>query len=118
MTGVVIVGIQALIDKLDGLENALASGEIVEAAGQRWIDNMFVPQAKAAAPVDTGEYRDGIGGEVDASGIHLWASAPHSLEVEYGTSKMHAFGTMHNTLENTADDLIREIDAEIEKRLR
>ena len=115
---VIVVGIDEVIAMLESVEEGLASNEIVRAAGERWLKNTFIPQAQRNAPVDTGEYRDGIGGHVEGDVIHITADAEHSDVVEYGSYKMKPFGTLTHTLETTADDLAKEIDAEIQKRLR
>jgi len=45
--------------------------------------------ARRYCPVDTGELRDSIAHGVDNKGtISVWASAPHAIFVELGTSRM------------------------------
>jgi hypothetical protein len=51
--------------------------------------------AKGTAPVDTGEYRDSIHMyELPDGGFRIQASAPHSIFVEFGTSRMSAYHTL------------------------
>lgn len=118
MAGIRFVGLLDVADQYEAMADALDSGEVIQAAGQQWIDQTFVPQAQRDAPVDTGEYRDKIGGRVEGTKIVLTADAEHSDVVEVGTSTSPAFGTMQHTLEITIDALVREIDLEIERRLK
>jgi hypothetical protein len=51
--------------------------------------------AKGSAPVDTGEYRDSIHMlELPSGGFRIQADAPHSIFVEFGTSRMSAYHTL------------------------
>ncbi|MBP5918666.1 HK97 gp10 family phage protein [Streptomyces sp. LBUM 1486] len=66
--------------------------------------------AKATAPVDTGEFRDGIHAveEPDPDGTrHVDADAPHSIYVEHGTTQRdrngHAIHRPHYTLSHALD---------------
>lgn len=54
------------------------------------MGQVFVEQAKATCPVDTGYLRNHIGFNADSGGCEFWSDAPYSAYLEYGTSKMKA----------------------------
>jgi hypothetical protein len=50
--------------------------------------------ARDGAPVETGEYRDGIGVEVDGDDVRMVDNDPESIYKEYGTEDTPAHATL------------------------
>lgn len=50
--------------------------------------------ARGRAPVETGEYRDGIGVEVDGDSVRIVDNDPEAFYKEYGTSDTPAHATL------------------------
>lgn len=110
----------------DGFDRILAQLErarraIHEApakAGKEWLEQDFKPLAKSLAPVRTGELRDSIDGEVDATGVTVFASAPHAGFVEHGTTKAAAQPFMQPAFDQTKDKLKKRVLAEVRKGMK
>lgn len=75
---------------LDGLDAALSTGK-VRAELER-VGEQIAAKARASAPVQSGEYRDSIGIEIDDSGPRpkavVYAFADHAFAVEAATGNL------------------------------
>lgn len=61
-------------------------------------------EARATAPVDTGEYRAGLRKErAPGGGWRVAATADHSVIVEYGTRRQDGHRTLLNALEEATE---------------
>ncbi|WP_449471654.1 HK97-gp10 family putative phage morphogenesis protein [Sphingobium chungangianum] len=109
-------GIDVILRKARDIKAAMEQDAFMGAA-QDWVDNDVVPAAKAIAPVDSGEFRDGIGGEVNPNQIRIYASAPHSSFVEDGTSKMPARPTLRPTIQKMRPKLLARVRAKLREML-
>lgn len=58
------------------------------------IAEEIVSEARAAAPVQTGEYRDGIHSEVDGDRVAAVDDDPESIYKEFGTSTTPAHAVL------------------------
>ncbi|WP_418346170.1 HK97 gp10 family phage protein [Rhodococcus pyridinivorans] len=58
------------------------------------IANTAAQQARAAAPVVTGDYRDGIGVVIDGDRVYLVDDDPDAVFKEYGTSDTPAHAAL------------------------
>lgn len=78
------------------LEN---DGDIVE--GKMALAEEFVEHAKSIAPVDEGEYRDGIVARRHGrSGVGVHFTAQHSNLIEYGSVNNPEYAVMRRTIEH------------------
>lgn len=58
------------------------------------IANEAAADARSTAAVLTGDYRDGIGVEVDGERVHIVDNDPDSIHKEYGTSDTPAHAAL------------------------
>lgn len=75
-------------------ERALAVALEVSTERRYRIASQAADIARAAAPVDTGEYRGGIGVEVEGNDVRLVDDDPEAGFKEYGTSDTPAHATL------------------------
>lgn len=111
-----IKGIDVFIRKARDIKAAMEQDAFLGAA-QDWVDNDVVPYAQSIAPVDTGEFRDGIGGAVNPNQIRIYASAPHSSFVEDGTSTMPARPTVRPAIQKMRPKLLARVRAKLRELL-
>lgn len=104
--------IDVMIRRSKDIKRAMEKDAFMGAA-QNWVDEDVVPYAQSIAPVDTGEFRDGIGGSVNPNQIRIYGSAPHSKEVEDGTSKMPARPTIKPTIQKMRPKLLARVRAKL-----
>jgi HK97 gp10 family phage protein len=109
-------GFDRIMARLEKARRAI--NEAPAKAGKDWLEQDFKPAAKALAPVATGELRDSIDGEVDATGVTVFAAAPHAPHVEHGTTKMAAQPFMQPALDQTKDKLKKRILDEVRKGMK
>jgi HK97 gp10 family phage protein len=79
-----VKGFDEAIDNLDTILRKMEGAQ--PNAAQEWLEQDFLPYARQIAPFDTGELRDSIDGRVTATGVEVFATAPHARYVEEGTS--------------------------------
>lgn len=69
---------------------AIARDQLLDIAGQ------VAAVAKSSAPVESGEYRDGIGVETRGDRVFVVNNDDEAIHKEYGTSDTAAHATMTN----------------------
>lgn len=111
-----IRGINVLIRRAKDIRRAMEQDAFLGAA-QDWVDQDVVPYAQSIAPVDTGAFRDGIGGAVNPNQIRIYASAPHSTEVEEGTINMPARPTLAPAIQKMRRKLLARVRAKLKEFL-
>lgn len=114
MISVRVAGIRELEEMLRKLNNELAAG-VFERAGQAWVDQTYVPAAKARAPKRTGKLASEINGAVQGNRIVVQSPTEYASFVHDGTSDIPANPYMLMTLEATADNLVERVEQEIRK---
>ncbi|WP_409186491.1 HK97 gp10 family phage protein [Amycolatopsis sp. VS8301801F10] len=77
-------------------DQAVAEARRLSTPGRVEIAHMAAGDAQAAAPVLTGEYRDGIGVEVSGDQVSLVDRDKDSFYKEYGTSDTPAHAVLTN----------------------
>jgi hypothetical protein len=75
---------------------AVAEAKRLSVEGRAKIAHQAAGDARATAPVETGEYRSGVGVEVGGSRVAIVNNDPEAGYKEYGTSDTPAHMTMTN----------------------
>lgn len=73
---------------------AIAEAYVASTEQRAQIAHQAAGIARARAPVETGEYRDGIGVEVDAPKVRIVDNDEESFWKEYGTEDTPAHATL------------------------
>jgi HK97 gp10 family phage protein len=104
--------IDVMIRRAKDIRLAMQQDAFIGAA-EDWIEQDVVPAAQSIAPVDSGAFRDSIGGAVNQNQISIYADAPHSKWVEEGTSKMPARPTLQPTIQKMRPKLLARVRAKL-----
>lgn len=75
-------------------EQALAAARAISTPERVSIAEDIASDARADAPVRTGEYRNGIGVQVDGDEVRVVDTDPESVYKEYGTSDTPAHAVL------------------------
>lgn len=75
---------------------ALAEARALSVEGRAQIAAQAASDARATAPVESGEYRSGAGTQVSGDSVAIVNSDPEAFYKEYGTSDTPAHMTMTN----------------------
>lgn len=67
--------------------------------GKLELAGMAVEYAQSIAPVDSGEYRDGIVARKNGTGVGIYFTDPKSGIIEYGSEHSPAFAIRARTIE-------------------
>lgn len=73
---------------------AIAEAAKASLQGRTEIAEKIAEEARAAAPVLTGAYRDGIHAEVDGNNVRVVDDDEDAIYKEYGTSRTPAHATL------------------------
>lgn len=112
-----VTGLDSLLGDFNQLIRGL-DGEIVQEAGQEWLDQTVVPAAQSTVSVETGELRDSIKGEANGNTLHLKAEAEHASWVEQGTIRTPARPFAEPAVQNNLDKLQNKVDEKIRRIVR
>lgn len=84
------MGIRVTVFPAEAIRQAFAASTPARAR----IAEEIVTEARANAPVRTGEYRDGIHSEVDGNRVAVVDDDPEAIYKEYGTSDTPAHAVL------------------------
>ena len=73
---------------------AIAEALALSTPGRTQIAEQITSEARAAAPVLTGRFRDGIHTEVSSNDVRVVDDDPDAIWIEYGTSTHAAHATL------------------------
>ena len=112
-----VTGLNELIAGLSKLSNNMDKDIVPDAMGE-WIDGVWVPAAKATAPVASGTLRDSIKGEIQGTTAHLKAEADYASFVEEGTSDTAAQPFAQPAAEGNIGKLVNGIETKIRRVIK
>lgn len=104
-----VTGADQIRQKIQRIAKALDRGDVIQEAGQQWLDQDFVPLAQRLCPKESGYLASTIGGEAKGNELSVTADAPYAAYPEEGTSKQSAQPYMKPALRQTLGKLSSRI---------